>query len=103
MGECSNDIPFPRIRLTRAGYEQYGNNRHQQISLDQPNPDHWVALHETEWASSSLPADGRGDSAPQRNQRQDRSVDPQQPAPKRGNARSRSGRRQLSFQSPESR
>ena len=77
MRQCSNHIPFPWIRFTRADYQQYRNNRHQQISLDQPNPDQRVALHETEYARSSRPADGRGDSAPQRNKYQDRAMDPQ--------------------------
>ncbi len=48
MRQCSNHIPFPWIRFTRADYQQYRNNRHQQIGLDQPNPDQRVALHETE-------------------------------------------------------
>jgi hypothetical protein len=40
------------------------------------------------------PAGGRSDSAAQRNQSQNRAVDPQQPPPKCGNSKSRSWSRQ---------
>ena len=77
MRQRSNNIPLPRIRVARAKDEQYRNDRHQEIGLDQSNPDHGIRLHETEWPSTSDPANGGRDGARQRNQRQDRAVDPQ--------------------------
>jgi len=57
VSERSNHIPFPRIRFSRAEHQQYRNDRHQELSLDQANPDHGVLPHETKWSGSRHPAE----------------------------------------------
>ena len=64
MRECSNDMPLSGISLTGAKDQEHGNNGHEEVSLDETDPDHGVVLHEAKRPDSNHSADRRASSTP---------------------------------------